>query len=74
MALFLRHAKVMVVGNGEEAAVDALFLSDIASKVMLVTNERELDISRHALDRLRNKANIEIIKGKIYQDCRRTNC
>ena len=62
---FFKHALVMVVGNREEAAVDALFLSDIANKVMLVTNEQELDISGTLTDRLRNKPNIEIIKGKI---------
>ena len=32
---------------------------------MVVTNERELDISGTLIDRLRNKPNIEIIKGKI---------
>ena len=64
---FFKHASVAVVGNGEEAAVNALFLSDIANKVMIVTNERELEISCILIDRLRNKSNIEIIKGKITQ-------
>jgi thioredoxin reductase (NADPH) len=62
---FFKHATVIVVGNGEEAAIDALFLSEIANKVMLVTNERELGISGIQMDRLRNKPSIEIIKGKI---------
>ena len=56
---------MIVVGNGEEAAIDALFLSDIANKVMLVTNEPELEISGTLIDRLRNKPNVEVIKGKI---------
>jgi len=62
---FFKHAKVAVVGNGEEAAVDALFLSDTANNVMLVTNEPELDISGTLIKRLRNKTNIETVKGKI---------
>ncbi len=62
---FFKHATVVVVGNGEEAAVDALFLADIANNVMIVTNERELEISGTLIDRLRNKPNIEIVKGKI---------
>ena len=62
---FFKHAKAVVVGNGEEAAIDALFLSDIANKVMIVTNERELNISGTLMDRLRMKPNVEIIKGKI---------
>jgi thioredoxin reductase (NADPH) len=56
---------VAVVGNGEEAGVDALFLADIANNVMLLTNEGELDISGTLIDRLLNKPNIEIMKGKI---------
>ncbi len=62
---FFKHATVIVVGNGEEAAIDALFLSDIANKVMLVTNEPELEISGTLIDRLRSKPNVEVIKGKI---------
>ena len=62
---FFKHATVIVVGNGEEAAIDALFLSDIANKVMLVTNKPELEISGTLIDRLRNKPNVEVIKGKI---------
>ena len=62
---FFKHATVALVGNGEEAAIDALFLSDIANNVLIVTNEQELDISGTLIDRLRNKLNVEIIKGKI---------
>jgi len=62
---FFKHATVVVVGNGEEAAADALFLADIANKVMLVTNEPKLEISGTLADRLRSKPNVEVIKGKI---------
>jgi thioredoxin reductase (NADPH) len=62
---FFKHATVAIIGNGEEAAIDALFLSDIANNVLIVTNEQELDISGTLIDRLRNKLNVEIIKGKI---------
>ncbi len=62
---FFKRAKVAVVGNGEEAAADVLFLSDIASNVMIVTNEPDMDISGMLMDRLRNKPNVEIVRGKI---------
>ena len=62
---FFKHATVAVVGNGEEAAIDALFLSDIAKNVIVVTNEREIEISGELMGRLRNRTNIEIIKNKI---------
>ncbi|MGA3060606.1 MAG: FAD-dependent oxidoreductase [Candidatus Bathyarchaeia archaeon] len=64
---FFKHAKVAVVGNGEEAAIDALLLSDVASNVLIVTNKPELEVSGTLIDRLRNKVNIEIVKGKITE-------
>ena len=62
---FFRHSTVAVIGNKEEAAIDALFLSDIANKVIIVSNERELKISDILTDKLLNKPNIEVVKGKI---------
>ena len=53
--------------TGEEAAIDALFLSDITSKVVVVTNEQELNIEGALMDRLQNKPNIEIIKGQVIK-------
>jgi thioredoxin reductase (NADPH) len=62
-----KHATVAVVGNCEETAIDALLLSEIANKIILVTNEQEMEISGTLLNRLRDKSNIEIIKGKITE-------
>jgi thioredoxin reductase (NADPH) len=62
---FFKHSTVAVIGNKEEAAVDALFLSDIAKNVIIVTNERELKISSIFMDKLRNRPNVEVVKGKI---------
>ena len=53
------------MADGGDAAIDALFLSDIASKVLVVSNERESDIEGALMDRLRNKLNIEILKGQV---------
>ena len=41
---FFKNAEVAVVGNGEETAVDALFMSELASKVVIVSEQRELNI------------------------------
>jgi thioredoxin reductase (NADPH) len=62
---FFKRATVAVVGNEEEAAIDALFMSDIASKVLLVANEKELKIEGTLMDRLKNKPNVEILKGQV---------
>jgi thioredoxin reductase (NADPH) len=62
---FFRNAAVAVVGNGEEAATDALFMSDLASEVTLVSEQRELNIEGALLERLRNKPDIAIFKGQV---------
>jgi thioredoxin reductase (NADPH) len=62
---FFRNAIVAIVGNGEEAAIDALFMSELASKVFLVSEQRELNIEGTLMDRLSKKSNIEIVKGQV---------
>ena len=64
---FFRNATVAIVGNGEEAAIDSLFMSDVASKVLLVSEQRELNIEGALLERIRGKPNIEIIKGQVVK-------
>ena len=62
-----KNANVAVVGNGEEAAVDALFLADLARRVLLVSEQRELNFDGALLDRLRSKANVEVVKGQVVR-------
>lgn len=64
---FFRNKIVVIVGNGEEAAIDALSLADIASKITLVTHEREVDIEGTLLARIQNRPNIEIVKGQVTE-------
>ena len=64
---FFRNKVVVIVGNSEEAAIDALSLADIASKITLVTHEREIDIEGTLLSRIQNKPNIEIVKGQVTE-------
>jgi thioredoxin reductase (NADPH) len=64
---FFRRKDVAVVGNGEEAAIDALALSDIASKVTIVSQENQLAIEGKLLERLKNKANVEFVMGKVTE-------
>jgi thioredoxin reductase (NADPH) len=62
---FFRNAGTAVIGNSQEAATDALFLSDIAKSVTLVTQERELKIEGTLGEQLRGKSNVEVINGKV---------
>lgn len=64
---FFKHATVAIVGNGEEAAIDALFMADLANQVLLVSEQRELKVEGTLMDRLRNKPNIEIIMGQVIK-------
>lgn len=56
-----------IVGSTEEAAIDALALADLASKVTIVSQEQGLTIEGTLLNRIKEKTNIEIIRGKVTQ-------
>ncbi len=62
---FFKNKTVAVVGNGEEAAIDAVFLADIASKVVLVSQQQELNISGLLGEKMKKKSNLEIITGQV---------
>jgi thioredoxin reductase (NADPH) len=64
---FFRRKEVVVVGNGEEAAIDALALSELASKVTVVSQEKQLAMEGALLERLKGKANVEFVMGKVTQ-------
>ena len=62
---FFRNKSVAIVGNDEEAAIDALSLADIVSKITVVSQEKQLNMEGTLLARLEGKANVEIVKGQI---------
>ncbi len=64
---FFRKKEVAVVGNGEEAAADALTLAELASKVTVVSQENSLNMEGMLLERLKAKANVEIVMGKVTE-------
>ena len=64
---FFRNKPVAIVGNTEETAIDALALADLASKVTIVSQEQRLTIEGTLLNRLKEKANVEILSGEVTQ-------
>jgi thioredoxin reductase (NADPH) len=64
---FFRQRPVAVVGNGEEAAIDALALADLASSVTIVSQELELVIEGALMERLKGKTNVEMVKGRLFE-------
>jgi thioredoxin reductase (NADPH) len=64
---FFRKRAVAVVGNSEEAAIDALSLADLAAKVTVVSQEDKLQIEGALHDRLKTKPNVEFVMGKVTE-------
>ncbi|WP_018687277.1 thioredoxin-disulfide reductase [Ahrensia kielensis] len=58
---FYRGKEVVVVGGGNTAVEEALYLSNLASKVTLVHRRDELRSEKILEERLLKKANVEII-------------
>jgi thioredoxin reductase (NADPH) len=61
---FFRHATVAVVGNDNEAVVEALSLAEITENVFLV-HDGELKIGGTLLERLKAKPKIKTLQGKV---------
>jgi thioredoxin reductase (NADPH) len=62
---FFRNAKVAVVGGGEEAAMDALHMSEIAESVTVVVEGGEAKFEGAVLERLKSRPNVQIVNGKV---------
>lgn len=72
-APFFRNKRVAVIGLNNEALEDALYLSNFAEKVIVVTHGEKAEIENEALRKCREKPNIEFndaevksIDGDIY--------
>ncbi len=61
---FFRRTKVAVIGNGNEAAIEALSLADIVEQVLLI-HDGDLKVEGTILSRLRDKPKIETLQGKV---------
>ncbi len=58
---FYKGKTVAVVGGGNTALEDALYLSDIAEKVYLIHRRNEFRGEEATVDKLKEKSNVEII-------------
>lgn len=65
---FFRKRDVMVVGGGNTAVQDALYLSDICAKVYLLHRREEFRAEKSLVEKISNKENVEIITNAVLHE------
>lgn len=65
---FFRNKRVAVIGGGDTACTEALFLSKIAGKVFLIHRRNDFRAQQFLMDRIRETTNIEIIRNSVPEE------
>lgn len=64
---FFRGKDTAVIGGGNTAAEDALFLSRICQKVYLIHRRRQMRADKILVERIKQTPNIELILGAVVE-------
>lgn len=65
---FYKDKNVAVIGGGNTALYDALYLADIAAKVYVVHRRGEFRGDARLVDKLRQKDNVEFVLGYVPEE------
>lgn len=65
---FFRNREVMVVGGGNTAVQDALYLSDICKKVYLVHRRDEFRAEKSLTEKIKERENVEIVTNTVLSE------
>jgi thioredoxin reductase (NADPH) len=60
-----KDKEVIIVGSGNEAFEDALYLSGFSRKVLLVTHKAEVEAEKTLISECKAKGNIEVLKARM---------
>ncbi len=70
---FFKNKDVMVIGGGNTAVEDALYLSDLSSKVYLILRREAFRADESKVVELKSKNNVEIIYNSTIKSINGTN-
>lgn len=65
---FFRKRDVMVVGGGNTAVQDALYLSELCNKVYLVHRRDSFRAEKRLTEKIRSRENVEIITNAVLEE------
>ena len=65
---FFKDKEIIVVGGGDSAMEEAIFLTKFASKVTIIHRREEFRASKIMIDRALNNPKIDIIKNAVVSD------